>query len=88
VAGDLDLLDEFLTTTTVPGPRCSIARALDVLTPEDRDLIIRALDHPHAVPRRIAAGIAQRLPDSTVEPPKVETVRRHRKGDCRCPRPS
>jgi hypothetical protein len=80
VSGDLsDLL-----APSARGPRCGVEKALERLSDPDRQLVADALAHPDGNARRIATFLRTRLEEG----PTVQTVSRHRRGDCRCPRPS
>lgn len=75
-------LDEFYDRRRKPKP-CVVARGLEQLNNDDRNLIVRALNTPDTVDTRIAAGMTAR--GATVG---GNSVTKHRRGECCCPEPS
>jgi hypothetical protein len=61
-------------------PRCSFGVILEALSDDDRATVVSALGSP--IPGTHIAKVLT----SRGHPLKGETVQRHRKGDCSCPR--
>lgn len=65
-----------------PGrPRCSFGVILEALDEGDRASVVAALDDPSIPGTHVAKVLSSRG-----HPVKGDTVRRHGKGECSCPR--
>ena len=64
-------------------PRCTVAKILDELDPERTGYLQEALARPHILHRTLANVLTD-----WGHPISLETVSRHRRGDCRCERES
>ncbi len=63
------------------GPPCAVGHTLRMADPETADLLARALANPYAGTRAISEAL-----DERGHKVPLTTIRRHRRGECRCPR--
>jgi hypothetical protein len=75
----MGLFDEMKSESVMKGPPCSISLILEEMTDADRSDFALACED-WTIPGTVIAKVLQRKGFSV----KAESLRRHRKGECRC----
>jgi len=60
---------------------CGVAKMLPVLSEEDRVFVLQELKNPYSNARALATALQEEYGDDIVS---HYTLRRHRKGECKC----
>ena len=76
----MSLSDDAKQALVPRGPVCTVAALLARLPDGDAAEVVAALNDPH-VP---TAGLQRAMEARGWNPPRQQTIQRHRRGECRC----